>query len=968
MHPIPSEEAARGNTANTAQQSLHSEAREARTSDLISINGQWRSAVNGNADALIDEISTTPVEPARVLDVGVYRGPHFYSHTPMVRIQLDLGALEDWPSHRIPGFNDALLAMLPGLERHGCSYHAPGGFVKRMRDGTWLGHVIEHVALELQTMSGSCVTRGKTRSVAKQPGVYNIMYAYINESVARLAGRLAIDLVESLLPASLRGCDRLDRIYKEPRYLPREGEPFLSEALECLRALQRRAGLGPTTQSLVAEAQYRGIPTMRLDDSSLVQLGQGRKQVRIRASVTSKTSSIASDVASDKELTKQLLKISGVPVPQGARVRDAQRALALLRQLNGPLVCKPLDGNHGRGVTLDIRTEEQLLHAFEIAHSHSSQVIVEEQLTGRDYRILVVEGQVVAVTERKPAEITGDGQQTIAQLIARVNADPRRGDGHECVMTRIKVDDHVRERLARQGLSLESVPAAGSIVQLRATANLSTGGTGIDRTDEIHPDNALFARRAALAVGLDVAGIDFLAPDISESVLSTGGGIIEVNASPGFRMHLAPAEGRPRNVARPVLDSLFPKNETACIPIFAITGTNGKSTTARMVSHILRATGVTVGMTSTGGIYVNEDRIVAVDASGPKSARLLLQDPTIDAAVLETARGGILREGLAFQKCEAATVLNISADHLGLKGIQTLEDLAAVKSLVLEVVKQQGCSVLNADDAMVVKMTRHARGRLAYFSMRGGGDMPELLRKHIADDGLAVVREPGGHHGDDIVLYERGDRTRVMAVAAIPATLGGAAEFNTQNAMAAIAMTFSHGVPLRVICNALASFSCSYEQNPGRLNIYDGHGFRVIVDYAHNPAGLSELCKVVHKLQSQHRRRIGSISIPGDRRDEDIKEMGHIGASAFDVLVFRERPDGRGRKHGEVNALLRMGAIEAGFPPERIHEVPDEHDATALCLQLAQVGDLVVLTPTNYEPVWESVLAWRQNSGGAAYG
>jgi cyanophycin synthetase len=937
------------------------------TLDVVPIGEFADDEAPDRSATVLEDTATQVVERARVLDVGVYRGPHFYSHTPMIRIQLALGALEQWPSHRIPELTDRLLEMLPGLQRHGCSYHEPGGFVKRLREGTWPGHVIEHVALELQTTSGSCVTRGKTRAVAGKTGVYNIMYAYIDEPVGLLAGRLAIELVESLLPAVLRGCERLDRVYNEQRYLPRAGKPFLAEAIDCLRSLRGRVGLGPTTQSLAAEARYRGIPVMRLDDGSLVQLGHGRKQIRIRASVTGKTSSIAADIASDKELTKQLLKQAGVPVPTGAVVRTPQDAVALLGKLRPPLACKPLDGNHGRGVTLNIATAEQMLHACEIAQSHSSSVIVEEQVCGRDYRILVVNGQVVAVAERKPAEVTGDGDHTVGQLIEQVNADPRRGDGHEAVMTRIRLDDHVRGQLELQGLTEQSVPAPGQVVRLRATANLSTGGIGIDRTDEIHPDNALIARRAAAAVGLDVAGIDLLAPDIRESILQTGGGVIEVNASPGFRMHLAPSAGRPRNVARAVLDSLFPNNETACIPIFAISGTNGKSTTARMVSHILRATGLTVGMTNTGGVYVNEDRIVSGDASGPKSARLLLQDPSIDAAVLETARGGILREGLAFEQCDAAAVLNISADHLGLKGIRTLEDLAAVKSIVLEVVKSRGCSVLNADDALVAKMERIARGRIAYFSMRGGASMPAFLRDHIESGGLAVVCEPGVRRGDDIVLYERGDRSRVMAVAALPAALGGAAEFNIQNAMAAIAMTFAQGIPLRVICNALASFSCSFEQNPGRLNIYDGHGFRVIVDYAHNPAGLRELCKVVEKLSSRHRQRIGSVSIPGDRRDEDIRQMGRIAARAFDVLVFRERPDGRGRNAGEVNTLLRAGALEEGFARDCIHEVPDEHDATALCLQLAQEGDLVVLTPTNYEPVWQTVLTYSRNSEAALH-
>jgi cyanophycin synthetase len=901
------------------------------------------------------ELTSPGKGPMRVLHSAVYRGPHLFSHTPMIRIRLDLGALEEWPSNRLPGFADALLAMLPGLQNHGCSYGVPGGFVQRLQEGTWLGHIAEHVALELQTRAGSRVTRGKTRSVRGKPGLYNVLYAYHEEEVGLLAGRLALQLVDSLLPSELRGIQGLEEVHS--RDATEEGGG-VEAALAALTRLVGRCALGPTTRSLVQEAERRGIPVMRLDEHSLVQLGHGKRQQRLRASITGRTSSIAVEIAGDKDLTKSLLADAGLPVPEGVVVRSAEAAVRAAERIGYPVVTKPLDGNHGRGVSLDLRTPEDVRRGFEDAALRNRAVILEQQYQGHDHRILVIGSEVRAVAQRVPAHVVGDGVQTIAALIEKVNSDPRRGSGHEKTLTRIEVDEHVLGLLAKKGLTLESVPEKDRCVALRDTANLSTGGTAIDRTDDIHPDNACIARRAAMAVGLDVAGIDFIAPDIRRSVRETGGGIVEVNAAPGFRMHLEPFEGWARDIARPVIDTLFPEGETGRIPILAITGTNGKSTTTRMVAHILRHTGLTVGMTSTSGIWLNEDKISDADASGPRSARMVLREPCVEAAVLETARGGILREGLGFEECDVGAVLNVQADHLGLKEVDTLEDLAAVKSVVVESVRRGGCSVLNADDPLTLAMERHARGRIAFFSMRGGDAMPEALRAHISAGGLAVVNEDGPD-GGDIVLHGEGRRLPLMSAAEIPATLGGMAGFNIQNALAAVAMTYAQGLSLPTIRAALQSFSSSFEQSPGRLNVHDAHGFRVILDYAHNPAGLTALCEVVAKLRPHHGRLIGMISTPGDRRDEDMREMGRIAAGAFDEVVLRERPDGRGRRSGEVMRLITEGVLGAGFPQERLHQVLDEHEAANLCLRMARPGDLVVLTPTSVEEVWAQLLAFR---------
>lgn len=886
-----------------------------------------------------------------VIETGVYRGPHLYSHTPMIRIQLDLGPLETWPTDRIAGFAEALLELLPGLRNHGCSLRHRGGFVRRLNEGTWLGHVAEHVALELQTLAGHRVTRGKTRSVKGRTGVYHVMFAYRDEDAGLLAGRMALELVDSLLPVELQGIVGLDRISALP------GGFDFDRRLSMLERQVRRSSLGPTTKALVDEASRRGIPVMRLDERSLVQLGHGKYQQRIRASITGRTSLVAVELAGDKDRTKQLLAQSGVPVPRGIVARDVEEALTAAKRLRFPLVTKPLDGNHGRGVTVAISNEEQLRFGFAAAAEHSPRVIVEQYFTGRDHRILVVDGRVVACAERMPAHVVGDGDSSIAALVDQVNRDPRRGQGHEKAMTRIRIDEQVLELLGRSGKCADSVPAAGETVVLRPTANLSTGGTAIDRTDAIHPDNVAIASRAAAIIGLDVAGIDFIAPDIGRSVWETGGGVIEVNAAPGFRMHLEPSVGTPRNVARPVIDMLFPRGSRSRIPIIAITGTNGKSTTARMVKHVLRQTGCTVGLTSTSGVYVNDMLVSPGDATGPRSARMVLRDPTVEVAVLETARGGLLREGLAFDQADIGVFLNVSEDHLGLKGIDTVEELAGLKSLVVETVRRRGTSILNADDPLVVRTARRAGGRIAWFSLHGGRDMPAFLQEHVSQGGMAVVREPGAD-GGTLVIHDRGSRRAIMAAADIPATFHGLADFNIANALAAIAVCAAHGVPDATIRSALLTFLSTYDQNPGRLNVHDAHGVRVIVDYAHNAAGLEALGALLRGLCRRHRRCMGCISIPGDRRDEDILAMGRIAAGIFDELYFREDPSTRGRPRGQIMNLLEVGAVAAGMDRSRIHLIAGEDEALRVALEATRPGDLLVVTPSDVDGAWRQVTSF----------
>jgi len=900
---------------------------------------------------------TSSDRPARVLERALYRGPHLYSATPMARIQLDLGRLENWPTDRLGDFTSLLLTLLPGLRNHGCCYGEPGGFVRRLEAGTWFGHVVEHVALELQTLAGAPVSRGKTRSVRGRPGVYDILYAYGMEEAALLAGRLALQLCDGLLPIELSGVEGLDRICSDDTAPGVEKIRSAEAAVEALTGLMRRHALGPSTKALVDAARRRGVPLERMNGQSLIRLGWGARQRMLRASVTDRTGLIAAELAGDKAQAKALLAAIGCPVAEGEIVSSAEAAKAAARRLGGLVAVKPLDANHGRGVSTALSEPEEVVRAFYGAVAHSRRVIVERHLEGRDHRILVVGGRVVAVSERQPPFVVGDGLSTVAELVEALNSDPRRGDGHEKFMTRVRLDDQaVLASLLRQGLSMRDRPAAGQKVRLHPAANLSRGGSAIDRTDEIHPENAAIARRAALALGLDVAGVDMLAPDIRRSVRETGGGVVEVNAAPGLRMHLAPSEGAPRDVARPIIDMMFPPGARARVPIAAVTGTNGKSTVGRMVAHVLTVQGLTTGLTNTSGVYIGGERVWKGDASGPRSARMVLRDPTVEAAVMECARGGILREGLAFDRCDVGCVLNVQPDHLGLKGVETLEDLARIKSVVVESVARRGVSVLNADDPLTIRMARHAGGRLCWFSMRGGGEAPGFVLKHIAEGGAAVLYDAAT---DDIELHDRGGTDLVCRAAEIPATLEGRAAFNVANALAAVAVCHGLGVKTDRIGSSLRSFASSFEQNPGRLNIHDGHGFRVILDYAHNPEGLRALGRLVQAMRPATGRIIGMVSIPGDRREEEIRAMGEIAAEYFDSIVFRETPDNRGRPVGEVNRLLREGALGAGCDPSRLDAFVREEDAVDACLQGGRPGDLVVLTPTRVEEVWAQIQAFR---------
>ncbi|MEX1367622.1 MAG: cyanophycin synthetase [Nannocystaceae bacterium] len=879
----------------------------------------------------------------KILQQRVYRGPSLYARFPVIRFTLDLGPLEQWPSARIEGFNDALLAMLPSLQEHGCSYGTPGGFVRRLREdgGTWLGHVLEHVAIEIQNLSGAEVTFGKTRSTGR-PGEYHVIYQFEEERVGLEAGDLALRLLESLLPPELRTTP-------EPDERPSAALDFPAELRELIALAQRRQ-LGPSTGALVRAAEARGIPWMRLNDYSLVQLGHGRYQQRIQATVTSQTRHIAVDIAGDKEETNRILGDLGLPVPRQYLVGSPARAAEVARHLGYPVVVKPLDANHGRGVSIDLRDDDAVRQAFEKAAEHSGTVIVETFLPGFDHRMLVVDGHLVAVAKRVPGHVVGDGEHTIEQLVERVNADPRRGIGHEKVLTRIELDHQAHRLLELAGKDSSTVLPAGEVLYLRSTGNLSTGGTAADMTDVVHPDNREMAVRAAQAIGLDVAGIDFITSDISRSFREVGGGICEVNAAPGFRMHVAPTEGTPRDVAGPVIDMLFPAGTPSRIPIVSITGTNGKTTTSRMVAHIFKMSNHTVGLCTTDGVYIDGERTVSGDMTGPVSAQMVLRDPTVDAAVLETARGGLLRSGLGYRTNDVGAVLNVQGDHLGLGGIDTLEQLAALKRIVVEVSTQ--CAVLNADDEQCLMMADHTSARrIAYVTTDPRHD---LVRQHIQAGGAACVLEEG-MNGQMITIYDGGSHIPLLWTHLIPATLEGKALFNVVNAMFAAMIAWVMEIKVENIRVGLRTFDTTFFQAPGRLNVFDGHPFRVVLDYAHNPAAVAAIAKTVGQLDVSG-ERLCVLSGPGDRRDQDIHAIALAAGTTFDRVIVRADNDPRGREPGEIAGLLRAGLRQAGMADDRIVHIEHEVEAVDAALRMARPGDLLTIFGDDITRTWNQVI------------
>ena len=884
----------------------------------------------------------------KIVSTNVFVGPNVWAGFPVIRHVVDLGVLEEWPSARIgDAWIDALVEALPGLAAHGCSYREAGGLIRRLREdeGTWLAHVAEHVALEIQGVAGSEVTFGRTRGTGIE-GQYNLVYEYRQRDVGLDAGRLAIRLLMHLLPDHLKA--QVDYEF-DPEF------DFLAELKAFVLTAQRKE-FGPSTASLVKAAEERDIPWIRLNNQSLVQFGHGKHQQRIQATITSQTKHIAVEISCDKEDTHNMLNDLGLPVPQQRVVYSPTEAVRAARRIGFPVVVKPLDGNHGRGVSINLTEDAQIETAFAEARAQSKSraILVESFVTGMDHRMLVVNNELVAVAKRVPGHVVGDGNRTIAELVEMVNSDPRRGIGHEKVLTNLEIDAQAERLMQEAGYTEATVLPEGQTFFLRSTANLSTGGTAIDMTDVCHPDNKDMAERTIKAVGLDVGGVDFLTSDITKSYKDIGGAIVEVNAAPGFRMHVAPSEGTPRDAAGKVLEMLFPTGAQSRIPIGAITGTNGKTTTSRMLAHIMKSSGKIVGMTSTDGVYVDGKLTVKGDMTGPASAQMVLRDPSVDFAVMETARGGLVRSGLGYQRCDVSACLNVAADHLGMGGINTLEELAVVKRVVVETATDT--VVLNADDLHCLRMADFCHAtHICYVTM--SSDHP-LVKEQIRAGGRAVVLEKA-MNGDMITIYSKGLHLPVLWTHLIPATLEGKAMYNVQNAMFAAAMAFAFGLDLDNIRHGLRTFDTSFFQAPGRTNVYDEHPFKVILDYGHNPAAIAAMADLVDRLDIKGRRLVVA-AMPGDRRDEDIAAAALELAGHFDHYFLKPDDDRRGRGPMEVPEMLRAVLLENGVSEAQITMMPDESTAIDTALAAAAPDDLLVVFADELARSWKQIIYFKK--------
>ncbi len=839
------------------------------------------------------------------------RGPNYWAinYQQLIVMRLDLEELEHRPTDQIEGFYDLLRQLLPSLYNHYCSEGHPGGFFERVKDGTWMGHVVEHIAIEIQSLAGMHCSFGQTRSTT-QEGVYHVVFEYVVEEAGRYAAQAGVRIAEALI----------------------EGVDYPLEAdLAALRRLYKDNFPGPSTHAILEEARRRNIPILTLSPHGLYQLGYGANQKRIRASMSSITSCIAVDLAGDKDETKHILREAGVPVPEGSLVSSQEELRETIDKIGYPLVIKPLDGHQGKGITIGIRSLEEASIALELAQEYSSSAVIERCISGMDFRVLVVNYQFVAASHRRAAAVTGDGASTIRQLIEVLNSDPRRGEGHESTLTTIKVDAITEAILEENKLTLDSVLETGQVLHLKKTANLSTGGTASDVTPEVHPDNIKLAERIARLIGLDICGIDITAPSLVTPIRTNGGAVLEVNAAPGLRMHLAPSDGEPRNVAAPIIDMLFPAGTPSRISLVAVTGTNGKTTVTRLMAHIAGTAGYHVGFTTTDGIYINGELLEPGDNTGPLSARIVLKEPDVNFAVLECARGGLLRAGLGFDQCDVGIVTNVASDHLGLGDIDTLEKMAKVKAVIPETVTPQGYAILNADDDLVYDMHQRIRSKVAYFSL---DNLNHRIIDHCKRGGLAATIE-----GDMMVLKEGNHTLPIARVNEVPLTFEGTAPYMIQNVLAALLAAYVRAIDTVTIRKALMTFFPSADTTPGRMNLFQFKNFRFMVDYAHNPAALRALGTYLQRVTAYP--KLGIVTGVGDRRDEDITELGLLAAEIFDEVVIRFDKDLRGRTADGIFQLLMQG-IRQIDPNKTIRVFPTEEEAVVSVIRNAPPGSFIV--------------------------
>jgi len=868
----------------------------------------------------------------KIIEHRALRGPNRHSRYPAIFMLLDIGEYEERPSDTIDGFTDRLVKLIPSLQSHGCSIGGDGGFITRLRRGTWVGHIVEHVAIEMQCLAGMEVGYGKTLDTNAY-GIYKVVYRYRAESAGLLAGQEAVALVQALA----------------------ENREFDIEAVvKRLNILRDNDFLGPSTNSIVEEAQSRGIPALRLNTVSHVQLGHGIKQRRIQATMTDRTSALSVEIADEKFRTKELLMRAGIPTPEGAITDNFAGALNIAKDIGYPVAVKPEIGNHGRGITASIFNDKDLEAAFHAAHKIYESVIVEKSLTGHDFRVLVIDGKLAAAALREPAFVVGDGKKSIAELIEHVNKDPRRGIGHEKMLTAIAVDHMTQRLLEFGGYSLDDVLALDEKLYLKSTANISTGGTARDVTDEVHQDVHLMCERIVRIIGMDCMGIDIVATGLDEPLNRSNAGIVEVNAAPGFRMHLEPSEGKSRNVAKHFVDMLFPQGIDFDVPIVAVTGTNGKTTTAKLIAHTLKYSGKKVGFAGTTGVEINGVEIVSGDYSGPEGSSIVLREPTVDHAVLEVARGGIIRRGLGFDGCSIGVLLNVDEDHIGVDGVEDLEELSLVKSSVIEVVRDNGVSVLNADDATVVGLRERAGGQIIFFSMN---PQSAIIKQHLNDGGTAVVFSEG-----NVIIKSSLPSVHVIPVIEAPITLGGVARFNIANILAAVAALHSLRVPVDMIRKGISTFHPSATQNPGRMNLIDFITFKVIIDYGHNVAAVKALGSTLPHITKG--RKIAVVHGTGNRLDEDIKVFGATLADVYDHLIITDA-DPRNRKLGEASALVYAGAIGKGFHREDMDMINGPFEAIDHAFSIVQPGDLIVVQVDEVGPMLKHVMAYFERIVGA---
>jgi cyanophycin synthetase len=856
-------------------------------------------------------------EIVKILSIQSFPGKNIFSHKPVVKMLIDIYPWGRKTTKDIKGFNTAILEIFPGLSKHFCSLGCEGGFVERMRTGTYMGHVIEHLILELQSMLGYDVYFGQTR-VINEPSVYRIAFEYMNERVGIECARVAVNIA----------CN-----------LARVKKVNLESMLQNLKAIAVQCELGPSAKAIYNEAQKRGIPVMRLGEESLMQLGYGKYSRLVEASLTDATSCISVDIVGNKHLTKQILSDNGIPVPPGDIAYTEESAVNIGKEIGYPLVVKPYNRNQGKGVTLNIINEEQLKIAYREALKFSSAVIIEKFIKGKDYRVLVVGNKISAVSERRPPSVKGDGIHTIKELVNIENENLLRGQSHEKPLTRIKLDSMVKQALAKAGLNENYIPGLNEVVKLRDNGNLSTGGTARDCTKEIHPFNSMISIKAAKILGLDIAGIDITAKDISLPISPNNGAVVEINAAPGLRMHIYPTEGESRDVAADIIEMMFPQGRPYSIPIISITGTNGKTTTTRLVSHVLKLMGIKVGMTCSSGTYIGNYCISKGDNTGPVSARFILSNKEVEAAVLETARGGIIKKGLGYDMADVGIIINISEDHLGSDNIKTIEDLAFVKSLVIEAIKPEGYAVLNADDKMTGYFLRRVKCRTVLFSK--GKNNPLILEHSERGERVVYVEEK-------LILIRDGIKIiPLINIEEIPVTLGGLLECNIENSLAAIASLYSLNVPIEIIRLGLKSFKSDHELNPGRFNIFHMGSFKIMLDYGHNPAGYSEVLKFIKKIKAL--RYVGVIGMPGDRLEKSYEEVGKMCSEVFSRIYIKEDEDLRGRKPGEVAGIFYRAAIENGMKEENVEIIRSELRALEKAVLNARPGDFIVMFCEKFE-------------------